>query len=191
MSFVLKALLAVILGTALGLGATQAAVHRGFLFGAVAAGPWIAFPTVGSPNVDPYARAVLAHTAYVPIGADEGVAFSAVRDGDGRPLDGACEYVLDSGELTARFWTLGLYDRAGRTVANAADRYNLTSQDVVRLDHHIAIAVASSVQPGNWLPAPSRGPFVLVLSLYESSGGTAANAVTETTLPTIRRGACS
>lgn len=191
MSFVFRALLAVALGTALGLWATQAAVNQGFLFGAVTSGPWAAFPTVGSDRVDPYARAVVARSAYLPVGADEGLAFYATTDSDGRPLSGACVYDLSSDEPSARFWSLGLFDRSGHVVANPAGRYALTSQDVVRLDHRITIAIASSVQPGNWLPSPSRGPFTLVLSLYESTGGTALAAAADTVLPVIQRKTCS
>lgn len=190
MSFFLKALLAALVGTVLGLWATAAAVNHGFLFGAVSVGPWVAFPTVGSPAIDPYARAVLARTAYVPVGADEGLSFAAVRDGDRRPLTGACDYVLESGELPARFWTLGLFDREGRPVANAADRHVLTSQSVVRVDRRITIAVAATVQPGNWLPSSAGEPFTLVLSLYEANGGTAVNAAADVVLPTVRRGSC-
>ena len=189
-SFVFKALLAVAVGTILGLWATQAAVNRGFLFGAVADGPWIAFPTVGSTAIDPYARAVLARTAFVPVGADEGLAFFAASDSDGRLLTGACDYVLESGELTARFWSLSLFDRSGHVVANPASRYAITSQDAVRLDHQIAIAVAPTVQPGNWLPSPARGAFTLVMSLYESNSGTATATAADTSLPVIRRGTC-
>ena len=190
MSFVLKALLAVALGTALGLWATQAAVNRGFLFGAVAVGPWIAFPTVGSPTIDPYARAVVARTAFAPIGADEGLAFFAASDSDGRLLTGACDYLLESDELTARFWSLSLFDRSGRVVPNPAGRHAITSQTVVRLDHKIEVAVAPDIQPGNWLPSPSRGFFTLVMSLYESSSGTATATAADTSLPAIRRGKC-
>ena len=188
--FVFKALLAVTLGTALGLWATQAAVNRGFLFGAIAAGPWIAFPTVGSNLIDPYARAVVARTAYLPIGADEGLAFYATGDSEGRPLSGACDYVLQSDELASRFWSLGLFDRAGHVIANAADRYAITSQDAVRMDHRIAIAIAPDLKPGNWLPSSAHDPFVLAMFLYESSSGTAIAAATDTALPVIRRHAC-
>lgn len=189
-SFVFKALLAVTLGTVLGLWATQAAVNRGFLFGAVASGPWTAFPAVGSNLIDPYARAVIARSAYLPVGADEGLPFYATGDSEGRPLSGACDYILESDELSARFWSLGLFDRTGHVIANAADRYAITSQDVVRMDHRIAIAIAPDLQPGNWLPSPARDPFVLAMFLYESSSGTAVAAATDTALPVIRRRAC-
>lgn len=190
MTFVLKALLAVAIGTFLGLWATQAAVNGGFLFGAVVAGPWIAFPTVGSPTIDPYARALLARTAFAPVAADEGVAFFARRDSDGRVLTGRCDYTLRSDEPAARFWSIGLFDGTGYVVANAADRYAITSQNAVRLDRRITIAVAPDIQPGNWLPSPRSGDLVLVATLYEPSSGTALATASDTVLPVIKRGAC-
>lgn len=189
-SFVFKALLAVALGTALGLWATQAAVNRGFLFASVADGPWVAFPTVGSGAIDPYAKAVLARTAFLPIGADEGIAFYAASDSDGRPLTGDCRYLLESAEPAARFWSLGLFDRSGHVVANPANRYAITSQEAVRMDHKVTIAIAPDVQPGNWLPSPDRRPFTLAMSLYESSSGTAVATAADTVLPVIRRVSC-
>ena len=189
-SFIFKALLVVAIGTALGLWATAATTNRGFLFGAVASGPWSAYPTAGSPAIDPYARAAIARSAYLPIGTDEGLSFVAARDDARQTLDGRCSYAIESGELPARFWTLGLYDRAGRPLANPAGRYAMTSQDVVRVGGRIAIAVAPEIRPGNWLLSPATGPFVLVLVLYEANGGTAANAATDVVLPTIRREGC-
>jgi hypothetical protein len=82
-SFLSKALFAVAVGTALGLLATAAAVDRISLFGSVSSGPWVAYPALGSATIDPYARAALARSAYVPIGADEGLALTAARDDAG------------------------------------------------------------------------------------------------------------
>ncbi len=190
LSFVAKALVAASVGTLLGLWLTSVAVHGSFPFGAVRVGPWTAFPTVGSPAIDPYARAILSVSAFAPVGADEGVAFFAERDSDNRRLDGRCEYTLETAEPAARFWSIALFDRQGRVVDNPAKRFALTSQEMVRLDRSTTISVGSDVQSGNWLPSPSEGAFVLMLSFYEANSGTAMAATADMVIPTIRRGSC-
>ena len=189
-SFVARALLVGAVGTFIGLWLTSLVVHGRFPFGAIRVGAWIAFPTVGSPSIDPYGRAILAVSAFAPVGSDEGVAFFAERDSDGRRLDGRCDYSLETPEPAARFWSISLFDAAGRVVDNPAKRFAVTSQDVVRVDRSTTVAVGSDVQPGNWLPAPANGPFVLMLSLYEANSGTATAATTDMAIPTIRRGTC-
>ena len=89
-----------VLGVALGLALTWAAVERGYGFGAVKAGPWTAWPRTGSPDADPYARAVLSRSAEIPLALAEGLTFTATSDSGGVPLDGACRYTL-SGAPTA------------------------------------------------------------------------------------------
>jgi hypothetical protein len=188
-SFFLKVLVVIALGMVLGLSATRASIDKGFLFGAVRDGPWTAWTTVGSNTIDPYARAVVVSSGLLPLGTDEGLAFYATADSNGRPLDGACDYTVEGNDPPARFWTLGLFDRRGTPVANAADRYALSSQDVLRRDDtRVMVAVSPSARPGNWLPAPPKGRFTLMLSLYESNSGIASAA--EAALPVIRRGAC-
>ena len=190
LSFVARALLVGAVGTFIGLWLTSLVVHGRFPFGAIRVGAWTAFPTAGSPTIDPYGRAILAVSAFAPVGSDEGVAFFAERDSDDRRLDGRCEYNLETPEPAARFWSISMFDAAGRVVENAANRFAVTSQDVVRIDRTTTIAVGSDVQAGNWLPAPSSGPFVLMLSLYEANSGTATAATTDIAMPTIRRGMC-
>ena len=52
-------------------------------------GAWTAWPHAGSPDADPYSIAMLARTGEVPLGAGEGIAFTAEIDSDGAPLSGA------------------------------------------------------------------------------------------------------
>ena len=55
-------------------------IEHGFIFGAVTAGAWTAWPTAGSADADPYSLATLARTGEVPLGAGEGIAFTAEDD---------------------------------------------------------------------------------------------------------------
>ncbi|MGH6797551.1 MAG: DUF1214 domain-containing protein, partial [Roseiarcus sp.] len=91
-----KFLLAGALGILLGLSLTFAALENGFGFGfglgAVKAGPWSAWPKTESGDLDPDARAMLAHSGEIPLGASEGVGFIAEGDSAGHRFDAACDY---------------------------------------------------------------------------------------------------
>ena len=87
-------LLALMLATAIGLGATWMTATRGTDLGTLTIGAWTARPKTGTADVDPYSRASIARSGELPIGAGDGVAFSATTDDRKRPLDGRCDVVV-------------------------------------------------------------------------------------------------
>jgi hypothetical protein len=113
-------LLALVLATAVGLGATWMTATRGTNFGTLKIGAWTARPKTGTADVDPYSRASIARSGDLPIGQGDGVAFLATTDDKKKPLDGRCDVVVSGVTPAARFWTLTLYDQKGHLVANSA-----------------------------------------------------------------------
>jgi hypothetical protein len=182
---------AFLIAAAAGLGTTWLAMTRGVAFGSVKIGTWTAWPKTGTPDVDPYARAVIAHTGELPTGSGDGVAFVARTDDRGRPLDGRCDVALKGSTPAARFWTLTLYDPSGQLVENSADRYGFTSQEVVRkADGNFEIAVSPRARPGNWLPTGGAERYVLILRLYDTPVGVATPSSREATMPSIVTEVC-
>jgi len=104
-------LLALILATVVGLGATWMTATRGTDLGTLTIGAWTARPKTGTADVDPYSRASIARSGELPVGTGDGVAFSATTDDRKRPLDGRCDVVVSGVTPAARFWTLTLYDQ--------------------------------------------------------------------------------
>jgi hypothetical protein len=104
-------LLALIIATAVGLGATWMTATRGTDLGTLTIGAWTARPKTGTADVDPYSRASIARSGELPVGTGDGVAFSATTDDRKKPLDGRCDVVVSGVTPAARFWTLTLYDR--------------------------------------------------------------------------------
>ncbi len=185
-----KFVLVGIAGILLGLCVTFAAMQSGFGFGAVRAGPWLAWPKNGAANSDPYARAGLAYSGEIPLGASEGVAFVASRDSAGRPFDPNCDYSVGGETPQARYWTLTVMTPSGRLVDNPAERNGFTSSEILRsADGGFSIALSHNARPGNWLPLGSAS-FILVLRLYETEFSAATEAFDASTLPNIARGAC-
>src|SRR5262245_25245008 len=176
----------------LGLGATWMTLSRGTAFGTVRIGAWTAWPRMGTADIDPYARAGIARTGALPIGLGDGVAFFARTADAGRVLDGRCEVTLRGTTPPARFWTITLYDPAGRLIANSADRYGFTSQEIVRYsDGSFEIVMAPRARAGNWLPTGGAERYMLVLRLYDTPVGVATRAGREAAMPAIAERACS
>ena len=183
-------LLTFAIAAVVGLGTTWLTVTRGVAFGAVTLGAWTAYPKTGTVEIDPYARATVAHAGLLPLGSGDGVTFIARTDEARQPLDGRCEATVTGMTPLARFWTLTLYDPDGRLVANGVGRYGFTSQEIVRrADGSFEIAVSPRARAGNWLPTGGVERYVLVLRLYDTPLG-AATRGREVTMPTIKRRAC-
>ncbi len=153
MRLIFITLLALMLATVVGLGATWMTATRGTDLGTLTIGAWTARPKTGTADVDPYSRATIARSGELPVGTGDGVAFSATTDDRKRPLDGRCDVVVSGVTPAARFWTLTLYDQKGHLVANSLQRYGFTSQEIIRgADGAFEIRVASRSRAGNWLP---------------------------------------
>ena len=98
-----------------------------------------------------------------------------LADATGRPLDGTNRYVLhfDKGETPPvdAFWSVTLYDGQGFQVANALDRFALSSWMPLKYNSDGSLDLYfQNESPGkdleaNWLPAP-RSPFNLTMRLY-------------------------
>lgn len=166
------------------------AVDRSRAFGSLSIGEWTAWPSAGRPDIDPYSAAMLVRTGEIPLGASEGLAFTAKTDSGGTPLTGRCSYLVVGQTPGARVWTLTAYDGEGHLMANPAERPSFQSRQIVRRpDGRFEIAVARTPAPGNWLPIGTNEAFSLVLRLYDSALASEA-AVGDQTMPRIIRGAC-
>jgi hypothetical protein len=184
-------LLAFLIATLVGLGATYLALTRGGAFGALTIGSWTAFPKTGTIDADPYARAAIARTGRLVTGVGDGVSFTAMRDDKGKPLDGRCDVTVSGITPQARFWTLTLYSTAGNLVANSLNRPGFTSQEIVRhADGTFEIAVTPRAHAGNWLPTGGIERYVLVLRLYDTPVGVSTKAGREVPMPAITTGDC-
>jgi hypothetical protein len=174
-----------------GLGTTLLVLQGGTPFGAFTVGAWTAWPRTGSSDIDPYARALIARTGELPLGAGDGVAFFARADDDGKVFDGRCDVTVSGLTPQARYWTLTLYDPQGRLVGNSLGRHGFTSQEVARKpDGTIDISIAPRARAGNWLPTGGIERYILVMRFYDTSIGVASRTGRETPMPAVRVVSC-
>ena len=98
-----------------------------------------------------------------------------LADESGKPLDGANKYAMhfakDEVPPAAAFWSITLYDSEGFQVANAINRFAVSSWMPFKRDADGSLTLYfQNERPGNdresnWLPAP-KGPFNLTMRLY-------------------------
>ncbi|MBR0956246.1 DUF1214 domain-containing protein [Bradyrhizobium japonicum] len=192
MRLILITLTALLLATAVGLGATWMTTTRGTEIGALTIGAWTARPRTGTADVDPYSRATIVRNGELPIGTGDGVAFTATTDDRKKALDGRCDVIVSGVTPPARFWTLTLYDRKGHLVANSLARYGFTSQEIVRQsDGTFEIRIASRSRAGNWLPTGGIERYALMLRLYDTPVGVATRTQRDAPMPSITTAGCS
>ena len=191
MRLLIGTLFALAVAAAVGLGMTYFALTRGAAFGALTIGSWTAWPKTGTSDADPYARASIARTGQLPLALGDGVSFTAQSDDDGKLLDGRCEVFLSGVTPAARFWTLTLYNAQGELVANSVERYDFSSQEIVRhADGSFEIVVAPRASAGNWLPTGGIERYSLVLRFYDTAVGISTKAGREIPMPAIVTRSC-
>ncbi len=183
-------LYALLLALGLGLGSAYMVMKGEPPFGRLQLGPWQAWPKMGSPQADPYMRAIVARRGDIPLATGEGLALNAMADNEGRRLDSGCSYRIGSVMPAARLWTLTLYDQNGRLPVSDLGRSSFTSTEIVRdADDGFSIVISRDLSAGNWLQPPTSGSFSAMLRLYDMPGAAAAS-LEMGDLPVIERLRC-
>lgn len=171
---------------ALGLGLTYASVTQLRGMDAVRSGPWTGWPHSGTTQIDPYARAAFARSGELPVELADGLLFLAETDDAGKPLDGRCDIRLSGTLPQARIWTLTLMDKDGHLIANEAQRFGFTSNEVVyRPDGGVEVAVSPRARSGNWLPSGARDHVKVALRLYDAPFSFSSSTGDGSVLPRI------
>ncbi|HTJ57008.1 MAG TPA: DUF1214 domain-containing protein [Devosiaceae bacterium] len=190
MRFLFHLLSMIVVALVVGFGLSYYALNDGRLIGAVRVGPWSAWPGSGSSSPDPYTRAYIARTGALQLGQGEGITFTATGDNEGRPLDRSCRYRIAGTTPVASFWTLRATDAQGGDIARPDGQQALRSRNVARAnDGSLVLYVSRSLAPDNWLEITGKGPFELVLTLYDPSNLSGVGVAVQS-LPAIFREAC-
>ncbi len=191
MRLVFITLLALVLASFVGLGATWMTATRGTNFGTLKIGAWTARPEDRHRRCRSLFARLDRPRGDLPIGQGDGVAFLATTDDKKKPLDGRCDVVVSGVTPAARFWTLTLYDQKGRLVANSLQRYGFTSQEIIRgSDGAFEVRIAARSRAGNWLPTGGIERYGLVMRLYDTPVGVATRTPRDAPMPSIATVGC-
>ena len=186
MRIVVELLVVLFVGLGLGGVISWQTLRENQGFGAVNVGPWTAWPKAGSAEADPYTDARVAADGDVPLGAAEGISFTAETSGDGQILRRQCAYRLSGKLPSSGFWAVtatgvsgeALLDRTGNPSALTSALASYGS------DGSIDIIARSELSSGNWLPVEGSGPFLLNMRLYDTPV-TSMSTVIELQMPDI------
>lgn len=191
MRLIFITLITLLVATVVGLGTTWMTATRGVDLGTIKIGAWTARPKIGTSDIDPYSRASVARSGELPVGAGDGITFTATKDDSGRALDGRCDVVVKGVTPAARFWTLTIYDMKGQLVANTLQRYGFTSQEIVRgSDGGFEIRMTSRARAGNWLPTAGIDRYMVVMRLYDTPVGVGTRTQKDAPMPSLATVGC-
>ena len=186
-----KALVAGAIGLAAGLWSSESVLRVTSGLDARTIGAWTASVDAGVQEADPYTRASIERSGEIPLALGEGLQLVAHTDDSGAALSPRCVYRVGSRAPAARYWTLGLVDRVGFPVDNAAKRAVFRSSELLRDEKGgFVITVSADARAGNWLPIGGSQRFYLVLRLYDSPFSATAAAIDKDALPRIVRESC-
>ncbi|MEQ1940016.1 DUF1214 domain-containing protein [Mesorhizobium sp. CN5-321] len=183
--------LAVAVAIGLGGGSVWYALDAQAGVGAIRAGPWTAFPDIGTAAADPYTQARTAREGVLTLGRAEGLAFVAGSDSGGAPLRRECVYRLEGGFPIARFFTLYAADGSLDAIdTGKRRRAALQSMQILRRpDDTAVISTGSHPLPGNWLAVTGKGPLYFVLTFYDTPIAT-STGLSDIEMPAIRKVGC-
>jgi len=191
--FRIPLLVALALCVAFGVGivSTVSALKATVGFGAIALGPWVAFPDAQTKNTDPYAKAHRARAGKLLYGGAEGLPFTAATDSAGEKLSSGCSYDITGVTPPARFWTL--YSTSANDQPMKADPAlpgAINAWTVLRQpDSSFVIHVSAVAQPDNWLAIRDIGAFKLVLTLLDTPTAGSSGLI-DLTMPKIVKTGC-
>lgn len=164
----LRYILTVLLGAALGIGWAVHTVRAGAFASNIRIGPWQTGRDFGTADASARTRAIVALSGLLALPAKEARYYTAITDDTGQSLDGRCRYRVIGGRLPGRWWSLTLYDRAGYLVGPGP--YSVESA-AVRQSDHWSIAVAPHPAGETTLPTTGSTSFALTLRLYLPDDG--------------------
>jgi hypothetical protein len=187
---IVAAFLVGVLGIGLGLSSAQYFLDDWIAMRTVREGPWISWPRATAPDADPYTRAFFARHGTLPPPPSESIAFEAVTDSAGAPLQGNCTYRVEGGFPASRAWTLTVSEVSGALMPNPARRYAFNDREALRVKGEpLVIRVGPEAAPGNWVPTRPDRQIKLVARLYDTPLATEA-LLLDTTMPAIVREDC-
>ncbi len=155
-------------------------------------GPWVGWTSAGRADADPYTRAHFARLGTLQLTTEIAITYLAYTDSGGNRLHSSCEYSVEGRDTGNNWWSLTVFNDRGDLIANAAQRYNYTSQSIaLRPDGNFAVALSREASPGHWLPTGGAGRLALMYTTFDVHTSMLGKNDTEPkALPLIRRVQC-
>ncbi len=175
-----------------GIGTSWYTSEHGGLFATERSGTWTLWRMQGRLDSDPYSRIRYDRHSMLVFGSTFVARYEARLDDNNRRLHSSCHYAIEGRLPASDWWSLTVFDNAGRLIPNPANRHGFNAATVVRRpDGRFRIDLSREARPGNWLPTSRAGRMVVVLDVQNSSGDTSVLERSDNPLPQIKRIGCS
>lgn len=186
---IVKFALVLFIGALLGIAATWLVVFRGGMPGGVSDGVWRTNTEIGQSGGGIYTRASVAVHGLLALNSSETIYYTAMTDGAGAPLDGACTYRITGHDPDARWWSITAYGADDYLIPGADGHYSVSKNSVTHNDDGSFTATVSQALAGaNWI-AVRPGRFSLTLRLYNPWASVTADPA-HAALPTLEKLSC-
>jgi hypothetical protein len=185
-----EVLVIVLVALAIGVGSAVWVIQSFSATEAIKAGAWTTNPLIGSVQADMYLRAYVARTGLFALSKTEALYYNAFTDENGDPLRADCDYIIEGGDLPARWWSITAYDKEHFLIPNALNRYSYNLKNLRRDEQgRYKIHLSQTPKDQNWLPAPRQGNMSLTLRAYNPAQALAQN-MGSAELPRITKAGC-
>lgn len=179
--------IALIFGTALGIGSATLAYDNIASLRSINNGPWQTNLAVGSGEANLYLRASVAVHGLLALNQSETIYYHAYDDNSGKSFNGDNVYRIEGKAPDARWWSITVYGADDFLIPNESNRYSYSGNSVTYgPDGKFTIYLSKTQKPGNWLPLGEQKRFSLSLRLYNPGESVRKNPAT-VELPRITR----
>jgi hypothetical protein len=184
---ILGILVALVLGSAIGIGSAILVFEGGVNASSFSNGPWRTNLAAGSQQADIYTRAWIAIHGLFALNQSETIYFQASTDDTGQPLSVDSVYRIEGKAPDSRWWSITVYGADDFLIPNELNRYSYSGNSVkYGPDGKFTIFLSSVQKPGDWLPLGNQRKFNLSLRLY-NPGESIRKSPTTVELPRIIR----
>lgn len=153
-------------------------------------GAWTTHPLIGSVQANMYLRATIARIALFALSRTEAIYYNAFTDEEGEPLRPECDYIIEGGDLPARWWSITAYDKDHFLIPNALNRYSYNMKNLRRDEQgRYKIYLSQTPKDLNWLPSATEGTMSLTLRAYNPAPALRENT-RNASLPKITKVDC-
>jgi hypothetical protein len=187
---------AVFIGIAVvgGIGSAWVMMHDGSRLTTVRQGAWVAWPSAGKVDADPYTRAHTVRLGLLPMNPSLALTYHARTDETGKRIHSSCDYAIDLAGFDAQWWSIAAFDDNGQSIRNSAQRYAYNTATTMRDGTGAArIVLARDARPGNWLPTAGAGNVTLSFTIQDPkwTQQSVEDQGKQRVLPVVRKTGCS
>jgi hypothetical protein len=137
-----------------------------------------------------YLRAYIARIGLFALSKTEALYYNAFTDEDGEPLRAECDYIIEGGDLPARWWSITAYGKDHFLIPNSLNLYSYNMKNLQRdAQGRFKIHLSQTPKDQNWLPSAKEGTVSIILRAYNPAPALREN-MGNAGLPKIAKAGC-